>query len=245
MVKIALVYIGELRFAEQTRLNHQAFINKLKNKYIIDYYDFTHQNRTWSTQGLCGEQAQILDTHYALQTIKSIHNNTNTCKIVVIKMRTDIWICDGEDDKILSYVDKVCNNTIDFVYIGTNFMLDDKLTCQLVSKDSYENSRFVTDLIVIFDSNCTNDVPKLFLDVPEESKYSLNQGWWLLAKVPSACAILYADVYVVKQNLESFDDTSVVNAWFNFAYDVEKNTPMYKQLQCMHERWNNKNKEKA
>ena len=210
---IAIVYIGEARFPEISKHNHNSLFQALGKKYGYKIYDFTHSYRSWSVENLCSEQAQILDMHYALKSIN---------EKVVIKLRTDVWICSNEISNIVSYVDEVVNKKIDFAYIGTNLQAKNQDKVSVLFKDN-DYARFTHDLIVIFGVNKANNVETLLCKIPNQDQYRLNQGWWLFAKTKCFCKIIDADVYLIRDGLSNPTDNSVINAWFNFALSYNQN----------------------
>jgi len=210
---IAIVYIGEVRYSDVSKHNHELFLKVLGEKYDYKIHDFTHSHRSWSVENLCSEQAQILDMHYALTSID---------EKVVIKLRTDVWICSNEINNIVSYVDEVVNKKIDFAYIGTNLQFNKQDKVSVLFKDN-DYARFTHDLIVIFKAAKANNVETLLRELPNQEQYKLNQGWWLFAKTKCLCKLINADVYLIRDELIDPTDNSIVNAWFDFALSYNQN----------------------
>lgn len=231
MDTIAIVYIGEHRLSDTTALNQKRLLDAISKKYVCRLYDFTHQNRTWSVSGLCSEQAQILDIHHALKVVE---------EPVVFKIRTDIWICPWEVDNIISMIDRVVQEKIDFVYIGPYVGLNYRSLKDVPEEFEIKRNhqpRFVNDVIVIFRKDWAQDVPALFDMIPEQIEYDLNRGWWMLPKIQSRCLHADIDVYTVRKPLESPSDFQVVEDWFDRAISNVQGKPRFRHNIFLRDRW--------
>jgi hypothetical protein len=227
MASIAVLYIGERRYSDMTADNHQRFLDALTKKHTYSVYDVTHAYRTWSAQGLCGEQAQILDTHHALKQMQ---------EPVVIKMRTDIWICPWEIDYIISMIDRVVNGALDFVYIGPYLVLDPEDREHMMIKQD-TGLRWVHDHLVIFQAQQANDVEWLFKHFPEIDNYNWNRGWYMLAKNDSICLISHCDVYLVRKKLDQPCHYQIVEDWYAQALQTVSGTPIFSQHLRKRDQW--------
>ena len=232
---IAVVYIGQRRHADITAKNHKKFLDVLAKKYSYHVYDFTHEHRTWSTQGLCGEQAQILDMHHALRQVS---------ESVVIKIRTDTWICPWEIDNIASLIEQVVDNKLDFAYIGPYLCLD-VLDREKTITTNVQDPRWVQDVMVIFQKQQTNDVEWLFQHLPETKNYSDNRGWYMMAKNDSVCKIVHCDVYIVRKSRSRPCDYQIVEDWYNQVLDSVQGTWMFDEHLQRREQWRLRYKDKA
>ena len=227
MASLAVVYLGERRFDSMTQENHARFLQALGERYPYLLYDVTHSHRTWSTQGLCGEQAQILDTHHALKMIE---------ESVVIKMRTDVWICPWEIDYLVAKIDQVVNQALDFVYVGPCVVQDDQDREMTMIADNRDPS-WVHDLMVIFRKQKANDVEWLFEHYPETDYYNWNRGWNMLAKNGSIYQISHRDVYVIRKQLDQPCDHQVVEDWYEQALGTVEGTDFYTQHLRRRDQW--------
>jgi hypothetical protein len=232
MASIAVLYIGERRYSDMTADNHQRFLDALTKKHTYTVYDVTHAYRTWSTQGLCGEQAQILDTHHALKMIK---------EEVVIKIRTDVWICAWEIDYLVTKIDQVVNHALDFLYVGPCVARDNEDREQTVVRENNE-PRWVHDLMVIFRNNQVNDVEWLLEHFPEIDNYRWNHGWYMLAKKDAVCQILHRDVYVIRKKLDQPCHYQIVEDWYDQALLAVQGTKAFAHHLRLRDQWRSRYK---
>lgn len=224
---IAVVYIGERRFDSMTQENHARFLQALGERYPYRLYDVTHGHRTWSTQGLCGEQAQMLDMHHALDQVT---------ESIIVKLRTDVWICAWAVDDILDMIEQTVNRDRDFSFAGPHLVLDPKPTEISVLKQ-HDDSRWTQDLIIIFHREQAQDVPRLLATVTDLTQYQGNKGWWLFACPGSRCHIAHCDVYLVRQARSAPSDFVVVEDWFDRAIIVMQGTPAHNYNIRLRDQW--------
>jgi hypothetical protein len=108
--KVALFYIGLVRFEKLGKENHKKLIDILTEAYDLKIYDFTLPNidRTDCTFEDSG-RIQVYDFYTALDQIE---------EDIVIKFRTDIWLTDSVIDPILTELNLIVNGTQDLSYMG-------------------------------------------------------------------------------------------------------------------------------
>ena len=99
--KVALFYIGLVRFEKLGKENHKKLIDILTEAYDLKIYDFTLPNidRTDCTFEDSG-RIQVYDFYTALDQIE---------EDIVIKFRTDIWLTDSVIDPILTELNLIVN----------------------------------------------------------------------------------------------------------------------------------------
>ena len=115
-IMIGIFYIGEPRFADIGRANHEKLWNKLRENWPIQIYDYTW-NRAWPRNcpsDLAGV-VQVWDFYQALSRMSEKH---------IIKMRTDVWLSDAAVDVILKEMSMIVNNENDLAYIGMELVTD-------------------------------------------------------------------------------------------------------------------------
>lgn len=110
---IAVVYIGEARFEEYTRMNHDHMLGLLRQNWPVTVYDYTWEklDRTNCPYELSG-QRQVWDFYQALDQI-----NEN----IVIKLRTDVWFGPEAAEALLQEVSLIVDQAHDVSFIGAEF----------------------------------------------------------------------------------------------------------------------------
>lgn len=107
---ITVFYIGEARFADITRTNHEQLFDLLRQNWPIEIMDFTHH--TWDRSACPFDRSgaiQIWDFYQCLKKVKSD---------IVIKLRTDIFFGPGSAEAVLKEVSKIVNDEQDSSFIG-------------------------------------------------------------------------------------------------------------------------------
>lgn len=225
MASIAIVYIGERRFDGMAASNHQRLFDALAQRHQYQIYDVTHAYRTWSVEGLCGEQAQILDMHHALSQVS---------EDFVIKIRTDAWICPWEIDKVLDNIDRVVNDGLDFAFMGPRLNFESEV-------EHYDyvipQHPWTHDVLICFRKSNAKNVPELLQNFPDQNLYTLNKGWWLFATEGSRCNNHHMDIYIIRQALDTPTDYQVVEDWFTQAISVMEGTSAEERNTQLREEW--------
>lgn len=140
---IAVVYIGQNRFKNSTKLNHQLFFNRLKNLSEFKIYDFSD-----SVRHNCPYNPEILEQRGNLQLWDFATSLDKISEDIIIKIRTDLWFTLSSIDTILSETKKIIDSFHDVSFLGHNF----KRTYAekyLVEENITKNSN-VRDLVIIF-----------------------------------------------------------------------------------------------
>jgi hypothetical protein len=93
---IAVMYIGQCRYAAMRRENHQVLVSKLEQIAPVIKYDFTRELNQpspspWQQSG----GIQIFDF---LEGVEKVKEN------IVVKFRSDLWFTDGAMDAIVEEV---------------------------------------------------------------------------------------------------------------------------------------------
>lgn len=104
---IAITYIGEPKFQNELKDNHNKFFDLLRlggielNIYNFTSKKFTHHNSLIS---------QMLNTYNALEKI----NGEN----IVIRMRTDLFISESIFKELIDEIKKIINNEYKLLFVG-------------------------------------------------------------------------------------------------------------------------------
>jgi hypothetical protein len=115
-IMIGIFYIGEPRFPDIGRANHEKLWNRLRENWPIQIYDYTW-NKAWPRNcpsDLAGV-IQVWDFYQALSRMSEKY---------IIKMRTDVWLSDAAVDVILKEMSMIVNNENDLAYIGMELVTD-------------------------------------------------------------------------------------------------------------------------
>lgn len=113
---IGVFYIGEPRFADLGRANHEKLWKRLEQHWPIHIYDYTW-NQAWPrncASDLAGV-VQVWDFYQALSRVSEQY---------IIKMRTDVWLSDAAADVVVKEMQMIINNENDLAYIGMELVTD-------------------------------------------------------------------------------------------------------------------------
>jgi hypothetical protein len=115
-IMIGIFYIGEPRFADIGRANHEKLWSRLRENWPIQIYDYTW-NKAWPRNcpsDLAGV-VQVWDFYKALSLMSEKY---------IIKMRTDVWLSDAAVDVIFKELSMIIDNENDLSYIGMELVND-------------------------------------------------------------------------------------------------------------------------
>lgn len=126
---IGIFYIGEPRFADIGRANHEKLWPRLRTNWPIQIYDYTW-NQAWPRNcpsDLAGV-IQVWDFYKALQLVPEKY---------VIKMRTDVWLSDAAADVVAREMQMIVDNENDLSYIGMELVTDFAETYNRIDAQGY------------------------------------------------------------------------------------------------------------
>lgn len=114
---IAVFYIGEARYQEVSRNNHDLLFQELRSCWPITVYDFTQPriDRTGCRRPDVSGVVQVWDFYHALDAIP---------EQVVIKLRTDIWFTEIAAGVVAKECYRITEGELDVSYIGMELGTD-------------------------------------------------------------------------------------------------------------------------
>lgn len=113
---ITLFYIGEARFRDVTKQNHEECFDKFRSNWPIEVLDYTHD--TWDRSSCLFDRSgaiQLWDFYQCIDRIKSD---------IVVKLRTDVYFGPGSIDALVSEVAKIFDNEQDSSFLGSEMRQD-------------------------------------------------------------------------------------------------------------------------
>jgi len=163
---IAITYIGEPRFQNELKDNHNKFFDLLRlggielNIYNFTSKKFTHHNSLIS---------QMLNTYNALEKI----NGEN----IVIRMRTDLFISESIFKELIDEIKKIINNEYKLLFVGRGQRSGSQelknLKCFEKKKASHA-AGWIPDWMIIFNKEILIS-KKIFL---QKIKYKIPPDWY-------------------------------------------------------------------
>jgi hypothetical protein len=200
--KVALFYIGLVRFEKLGKENHKKLIDILTEAYDLKIYDFTLPNidRTDCTFEDSG-RIQVYDFYTALDQIE---------EDIVIKFRTDIWFTNSSIEMLLDAIDNVVNDTLDVVYLGYDFR---NYYSEKGFKIDADAIKKVADFVVVSNKQgLTTRAVALQKCIDDRSK----NGNVLFKNIRSDTArsvMISCHMYLVRKEFLSFSHYDILHDW--------------------------------
>jgi len=125
---IGIAYIGERRFHNTSKNNHEEFFKLLRNKYEINIYDFSKDERlnVGSFEDRFRSNSSKADCPYttsgAIQLWDFMQAREKMPQEIIVKMRTDLWFTRSSMQVILKELDEIVNNNNDVAFMGLDFL---------------------------------------------------------------------------------------------------------------------------
>ena len=135
---IAVMYIGQRRYAAMSRANHQILLSELEKISPIVKYDFTREvgqpsPSPWQQSG----GIQIFDF---LEGIDNIKEN------IIIKFRSDLWFTNETINVIVKEVKLIYDSKQDVSFIGCNWK---DYIGHTYTKEHINEKPWVQDFVII------------------------------------------------------------------------------------------------
>ena len=135
---IALMYIGQNRYAAMSKANHQSMISELEKISPVKVYDFMRQTDQPSPSPW--QQSGGIQIYDYLEGIDKVQED------VVIKFRSDLWFTDSIKNAIVSEVKLVYENQQDAAFIGCNWK---DYIGHTYTKEHVDEKPWVQDFVII------------------------------------------------------------------------------------------------
>ncbi len=160
MIDIALFYIGQSRYADIGRSNHEKLLEKLRKNFNVVVYNFTQPildraKCPFPENDTGAARIQIWDFYESLKIISERY---------VIKIRTDVWLTDSGIEVLIEELNDIIAGKQRISYLGMetkNYYKEIKLKLP-VGKGK------IVEYIVIADKN--------YIKNDENSMYELQNG---------------------------------------------------------------------
>jgi hypothetical protein len=199
--KVALFYIGQVRFDQLGKENHKKLIDILSEVYDLKIYDFTLPNidRTNCTFEDSG-RIQVYDFYTALDQIE---------EDIVIKFRTDIWLTDSVIDPILRELNLIVSGDQDLSYMGMALISgNNEFDSAEYYSYSYRKTGKILDWIIIANRCKLTKKEDAFIHITE-GKYIKTAGGgnhtYRVLKTPETnTVIVCCQIYLIRKEYDSY-----------------------------------------
>jgi len=125
---IGIAYIGERRFYQTSKANHEELFNLLRTKYELTIYDFAKGERlnmgefTDRFRSNSSDAACPYNTSGAIQLWDFVQANKQVTEDIIIKIRTDIWFTKNSMQVVLKELDEIIDGNTDVSFMGLDFL---------------------------------------------------------------------------------------------------------------------------
>jgi len=221
---IAVIYIGEPRYRDLTRLNHETLFDQLRSNWPIQTYDFTHGawDRSRCPFELSG-QIQVWDWYESVAKITEPY---------VIKLRTDVWFGPGAVQAVLSELTNIVSGAQDISYLGAELYEDFATEYNRILAGKMVK---IQDYCVIADKRRVRPQQEVYNEMLTGKQYkSGNRTWRYLATDHSRCYSVRCQMYLVRDHprevtdwqigydfVRSFDKCDKAQAWWELNRPVK------------------------
>jgi hypothetical protein len=108
---IDIFYIGERRFSDRTEKNHDLFFSEISKICDFEIHDFTKE---------IGSQRKECPytTSGMIQLWEFLHFSENLNAPTLIRMRTDIWLCESAIEVAIEEIKNIRENIHDVSFLG-------------------------------------------------------------------------------------------------------------------------------
>ena len=110
---ITFFYIGEARFSDVTRQNHEELFNLFRSNWPIEILDYTHDK--WDRSACPFDRSGAIQVWDFYQVLSQVQTD------IVVKLRTDVFFGPGAAEAVLHEVNRIYNNEIDVSLLGSEF----------------------------------------------------------------------------------------------------------------------------
>lgn len=152
---IAVFYIGQPRYQEETRENHQRVIARLQQIAPVRVYDCQQPGFDSRSDVPCQGDVGKAGGLQVWDFIKAAQQLTEP---VIIKFRSDLWFCESSVEILAAEVQAVINGEYDVCYLGANLKFDfDKER----SKYHATAHKKIPDFVVVARRECLRDIEQV------------------------------------------------------------------------------------
>ena len=199
---IAVMYIGQRRYASMRRENHQVLVSKLEQIAPVVKYDFTRELNQpspspWQQSG----GIQIFDF---LEGVEKVKEN------IVVKFRSDLWFTGSAMDAIVKEVKLVVDDMQDASFIGCNWK---DYIGHTYTKEHISEKPWVQDFVVVVNKNVLKDKKEIYQNIESSkpSKRACGTKWFRSMLTTQARAYnVMSQVYLIRKQLpDNFDPWQV------------------------------------
>ena len=199
---IAVMYIGQCRYASMRCENHQVLLSKLEQIAPVVKYDFTRDldqpsPSPWQQSG----GIQIFDFLEGVEKVK---------EHIVVKFRSDLWFTDGSMDAIVKEVKLVVDDMQDASFIGCNWK---DYIGHTYTKEHICEKPWVQDFVVVVNKNILKDKKEIYQNIESSKPSKRACGTKLFRSMLTAQDRAYnvmSQVYLIRKQLpDNFDPWQV------------------------------------
>jgi hypothetical protein len=213
---IGIVYIGQPRFKESTKLNHQLLFDRLSEVYKIKIYDLSTDMRSG-----CRFNPEVLESRGNLQLWDFADCIDKVDEDIIIKIRTDLWFTPSSIETIFLELENIVKENQDVSFLGHNFK---KTYAEKYLKYSnIKQTDNVRDLVIIFNKLSIRD-PKEIFRLNEKFGFvrSGNKIHGQILKDTTRAANVFCQLYLVRENLPKNIDPWTVCYKFIASWNQKK-----------------------
>ena len=199
---IAVMYIGQCRYASMRCENHQVLLSKLEQIAPVVKYDFTRDldqpsPSPWQQSG----GIQIFDF---LEGVEKVKEN------IVVKFRSDLWFTGSAMDAIVKEVKLVVDDMQDASFIGCNWK---DYIGHTYTKEHISEKPWVQDFVVVVNKNVLKDKKEIYQNIESSKPSKRACGTKLFRSMLTTQARAYnvmSQVYLIRKQLpDNFDPWQV------------------------------------
>jgi len=199
---IAVMYIGQRRYASMSHANHRALLAELEKIAPVVKYDFTREigqpsASPWQQSG----GIQIFDF---LQGVEQINEN------VIVKFRSDLWFTDAAIDAITKEVKLVYEGKQDASFFGCNWK---DYIGHVYTKEHVNEKPWVQDFVIVVDKSVLKNKNEIYQNVESATPSKRACGTKVFRAIlatPDRAYNVLSQIYLIRKQLEgNFDPWQV------------------------------------
>jgi hypothetical protein len=208
---IGLVYIGQNRFPEISKINHELLIQRLSKKWVVTVYDFSQPNLDRSDcpfpeDDKGAARLQVWDFYKAVEQVQ---------EQFIIKVRKDVWFTPSSIDVIVEEIESIINEEHDISFCGMGLLgnpPDRDLEENPLWKETYFKYPYlvtdkVLDWVIICNKEKLNDAKLSLaaLQVGKMSRYeSANSTYKLICSRSCKPRVVACQLYLIRNEYQDY-----------------------------------------
>lgn len=206
---IAVVYIGQRRFDNTSRSNHDKLIDLLRTKHEVNIYDFTRPGPSVEGPFTSSGGIQVWDF---LQAVKSVKEE------IIIKIRTDLWFTNNSMPVVLYELDEIVNDNNDVAFMGVDFTNHyDKLHERIDGS----TTKKITDFLIIAKRSSLDEEESIVQRLQGPKHKSGNVMFKYILNPTARSVSVSCQMYLLRKDYPSPNNWQIYSEWTSEYYKSE------------------------